>query len=57
MQARWFIQTLVKKCKPLPDKVKMYKDIVEKRKEIDQRYFKGARHTIQVDQVLIDKLS
>lgn len=51
MQARWFIQTLLKKCKPLPEKMKMYKDIVKKRKEIDERYFKGARHTIQVDWV------
>jgi len=51
MQARWFIQNLVGKCKPLPSKEKMYKDIVQKRKEIDERYFKGARHTIQVDWV------
>jgi len=51
MQARWFVQNLLKKSKPLPDKMTMYKDIVKKRKEIDERYFKGARHTIQVDWV------
>lgn len=51
MQARWFVQNLLGKCKPLPEKMMMYKDIVKKRKEIDERYFKGARHTIQVDWV------
>jgi len=58
MQARWFIQTLVKKAKPLPDKETMYKDIAKKRKEIDERYFRGARHTIQVDWVpYMDEIS
>ena len=51
MQARWFIQTLLKKCKPLPNKANMHKDILKKRKEIEERYFRGARHTIQVDWV------
>jgi dimethylaniline monooxygenase (N-oxide forming) len=51
MQARWHVQLLLNKCKPLPSVSKMQADIAEKRTEIDRRYFKGARHTMQVDWV------
>lgn len=49
VQARWHVQLLLNKCKPLPSVEKMQSDIAAKREEIDRRYFKGARHTMQVD--------
>ncbi|XP_074603122.1 flavin-containing monooxygenase 5-like [Brevipalpus obovatus] len=50
IQSRWFAQ-LMKGTSKLPSVDAMMKDIENKRKEMERRYFKGPRHTMQIDWV------
>jgi len=48
-QARWHLQLMKKKCKPLPSIDLMLSDIHQKKEKIRRRYYESKRHTIQVD--------
>ena len=50
-QARWHLQLVKGKCKPLPSLEVMRADIAMKREALKQRYYDSKRHTLQVDVV------
>ncbi|XP_015795891.1 dimethylaniline monooxygenase [N-oxide-forming] 5 [Tetranychus urticae] len=49
-QSRWYVQLMKGTCR-LPSVPEMMKDIEAKHREIESRYFKGPRHTMQIDWV------
>ena len=57
-QARWHLQLVKGKCKPLPSLEAMQADVAKKREALKQRYYESKRHTMQVDVVpFMDEVS
>lgn len=57
MQSRWFSLLMANKLS-LPSKEEMLEDIALKRKLMEMRYYKGPRHTLQVDWIpFMDELA
>ncbi|CAF1011553.1 unnamed protein product, partial [Brachionus calyciflorus] len=51
IQARWFVYLMLKKAK-LPNQEKMRQEINDFKKNVENRFYKSSRHTLQVDPLL-----
>ena len=55
MQARWVTSILAKGLNSLPNETKMREEIAHRRERMRRQYFESAKHTIQVNNIVINK--